>query len=468
MAVSEPERYEKWEEYLENCIQQVRCKKMRPVLEQELRTHMEDQMQDYLDAGVPKAEAVRLSAEQMGDPVETGVAFDRVHRPKMDWHMLGMILAAAFIGLFLYCLLYQEGIVGKQLFYNYLKGTVVGVPVMLAVCFADYTALAKFPGRIWGFAVAAAAVVAVLSPQTNGMKRVGWTILLLMPLFAGIVYRYRNQRYIGVGKVLGIFGTSWIVLWMAGALDMASMRILFTVGCPGMLIFAIAKGWYQIPRRAAWIPGGGFLLMTAAAVAYSYLYGGYRRERLLVWMTPEKDANGMGYIPMQMKMVRTNLHWLQKGSSSPEWLSRIMETEENYLLLGLMHSFGILASCVVLLFIVGLSICLFKKIWKIQNRLGALTGFACGVTLAVPFLLHTAVNLGLFPVTNCWLPFFSGGGKSCVAFYAVLGLLLSVFRNRSCAPELKDTAARKGSDSRFVIPFLGGHIECKWVKKEKA
>ena len=89
---------------------------MRPVLEQELRAHMEDQMQDYLDAGVPKAEAVRLSAEQMGDPVETGVAFDRVHRPKMDWHMLGMILAAALIGLFLYCLLYQEGLVGKQLF----------------------------------------------------------------------------------------------------------------------------------------------------------------------------------------------------------------------------------------------------------------------------------------------------------------------------------------------------------------
>jgi len=449
-------------EYLELCLEQVRCRRMRPVLEAELKAHVEDQKAAYLTEGKSAKEAEELAVLQMGDPVEAGVAFDRIHRPRMDWKAMGIVLAAILTGIVMYGLLYQEGIIGKVLFVNFLRGTFLGVPVMLAVCFLDYTLLSRFPRTFWWGGVLLTAVAAFLSPHVNGRAMVLWMVILLMPLFSGVVYYYRNQRYLGLVKAVLTLLVSWGILSAFGVMDTASVNGLFVAGCMTVLIMAIVRGDYQIPARTAIGVAVSLVAAIAAVVGYLFFFTeGYRKMRLLAWLNPEKYAESYGYIAVQMNGVREQINWTQKAEVQNQWLTEALLHGENYLFLGMLQGFGIVVSAVIVICLTGMIFVLYRKIWSIKNRLGYLTGIACCCTMLVPLFLHVGINLGLLPVTDSWMPFFAGGIKYCVSFYAVLGLLLSVFRNKDCMPEPGMAIFKKRDGLSIALP--GGKIVCKWV-----
>ena len=87
--------------YLEAVRTQIRWKRARPVLAQELEQHLEDQRDSFVLAGNAPEEAERLAVQDMGDPVTVGTELDRVHRPRPQWGLLGMTIALAAAGVFL-------------------------------------------------------------------------------------------------------------------------------------------------------------------------------------------------------------------------------------------------------------------------------------------------------------------------------------------------------------------------------
>ena len=76
------------DEYINTLTEQIRCKKARHAVAEEIRAHIEDQKQEYLCEGADEAEAEEMAVKEMGDPIEAGVALDTIHRPKMAWGMI--------------------------------------------------------------------------------------------------------------------------------------------------------------------------------------------------------------------------------------------------------------------------------------------------------------------------------------------------------------------------------------------
>lgn len=72
------------QEYLKSLTEQIRTKRARTMVAEEVEAHIEDQKQDFMAHGLGE-EAESMAVIEMGDPVEAGVKLDRVHRPKMDW-----------------------------------------------------------------------------------------------------------------------------------------------------------------------------------------------------------------------------------------------------------------------------------------------------------------------------------------------------------------------------------------------
>ena len=70
---------------------EIRWKKARPLLTEEIRTHLLDQRDACLAQGMSQTEAEAESLRQMGDPVEVGTQLDRVHRPAPKWGMLALV-----------------------------------------------------------------------------------------------------------------------------------------------------------------------------------------------------------------------------------------------------------------------------------------------------------------------------------------------------------------------------------------
>ena len=72
------------QQYVDILTEQIRCRRARSLVSEEIGQHIEDQEQAYLREGMEAEAASREAVRQMGDPVETGLALDRIHRPKTD------------------------------------------------------------------------------------------------------------------------------------------------------------------------------------------------------------------------------------------------------------------------------------------------------------------------------------------------------------------------------------------------
>ena len=96
------------DEYLKTLLEQIRCKKARPYVKQEFQDHIEDQIEANMHAGMDREQAEREAVRDMGDPVETGISLDSVHRPQVAWKLLGIIILISIAGV-----LIHAGIAGK-------------------------------------------------------------------------------------------------------------------------------------------------------------------------------------------------------------------------------------------------------------------------------------------------------------------------------------------------------------------
>lgn len=62
--------------------EQLRWKKARPIVEEEIEAHLTDQRDALLRSGMGEEKAIEESPRWMGDAVEIGARLDRIHHPK--------------------------------------------------------------------------------------------------------------------------------------------------------------------------------------------------------------------------------------------------------------------------------------------------------------------------------------------------------------------------------------------------
>ena len=123
------------EEYLKLLLEQVRCKKAHSMIREELKNHMEDQIEANRAAGMSQEEAEQAAVADMGSPVEAGVELDRIHRPKPAWGMIGLMAVITIASIIIHSAMGTRGFTGHA---------VLGFVLMIAVYFLDYTFLAGF------------------------------------------------------------------------------------------------------------------------------------------------------------------------------------------------------------------------------------------------------------------------------------------------------------------------------------
>ena len=87
------------ETYLEKLLSQIRCKKARPYIAEEIRDHIECQIADNLSEGMTSEEAEKNAVTDMGDPVEVGISLDRIHKPKIAWKLLVIVGILSLLGI---------------------------------------------------------------------------------------------------------------------------------------------------------------------------------------------------------------------------------------------------------------------------------------------------------------------------------------------------------------------------------
>ena len=169
-----------------------------------------------------------------------------------------------------------------------------------------------------------------------------------------------------------------------------------------------------------------------APLAWFVLMRPYQRERILVFLNPERDAMGAGYQVLQSKIAIGSGEFLGRGymQGPQNQLAMLPEKETDFIYGVFGEEFGFIGCIIVLALLALLIIRCINIGLHAKNELGC---FMC-IGIASMFMFHTFENIlmciGLMPVTGIPLPFLSYGGSSALTNFLAVGLVLSVWSRR--------------------------------------
>ena len=434
-------------EYLEAVTSQMRYKSARNMVEKELRAHIEDQADKYMEYGMPKEEAYKKAVEQMGDPIQVGTDMDRLHRPDMDKKALFLICLLSLGGGILYRWsidmgdgrMFQIG----DLFEHLLLDVLPGLFLMWLIIKIDYTRIARHP-----FLLGLALVM--INNFYSGHWRVGgkygyiyFSLTINTILFGAIIHKLRKYKLTGM-----FFSFLWLILIISlhifyGWGNIANSLNLLVIGTI-LLGVAAFKDWFEAGKKKSIAMFLGLWCTSAILVFLGLVFYGFNRAsyisyRLMGWIGVHNESN---YI---FNVIRTETEnaGLFTGSGN---LIGVGGNENEFFFINLISRYGYLAALLVAVLLGVLFLLLFSGIKKQQNRLGTLMGIAAILTLCIPVAEHIAYNLSLIPAGSLILPFFSGTGSDAwmqgdycrgaiYSYYAAMGICLSVFRSRNIVTE---------------------------------
>lgn len=435
------------EEYLETVTEQIRCTKARELVVGELRDHILDQAEAYEAEGMFEEEALEKAVRDMGDPVETGVSLDRIHRPRMDMGILVLIGLISIASIALHAVLgaYSKEIDGAGYWYlkHHIGYVMTGYVLMLLVYRLDYSILARFARPMAAVFLGLILIGTRLAVVTiNGAKlyimigplKLFMPVLMVLyvPVFGGILYAYRGEGLKGMGKIL-----LWALVptWITFRIPAFSQGVVLWAAFVGLTAIAVWKGWYRVYRPAA-LSVLGILL---AAPPLLFLGAGvlgrlasYQMARIQAFLTNSPDYN---YLAIQMRKVLLGSRLFGGNADNVMEAVRLPGFNNDYIFVSLISSYGMVAGVLAAALVCGLILKIFRISIGQRNQLGMILGCSCGIVYALQLGISIGMNLGLLPTTSAILPFFSSGGTGIVVSYILLGLVLSVCRYQNILPD---------------------------------
>ena len=253
------------EKYLEKLLLQIRCKKARPYIAEEIRGHIESQIEDNIADGMSYEEAEKNAVADMGDPVTVGISLDKIHKPQIAWKLLVIVGILSLLGILLQqSIFYQSGYSNLEPFMqemyqleteSFVYSVFIGFVLMCGIYFIDYTVIAKYSKIIDLFIITMGILLLAgfFGGDINGVRysigfgmfRISATSLMMfyVPIYGAILYKYRDGGFSALLKsivclIIPVFITFRMPNLIVAIIMMISMLIQLTV--------AILKGWFKI------------------------------------------------------------------------------------------------------------------------------------------------------------------------------------------------------------------------------
>ena len=198
---------ETFTQFARTAAEQLRWKKARPLVEDELLTHLCDQRDALMAGGMDETVATAESLRLTGDPYEIGTELDRVHRPKTPKLLFALAALIALAGLAFTALVSFRDYELSYFAVHQSVALLLGTAAMLGAYFLDFTRLGRFALPL-ALVFHAALVLLSLLPL-GGFWLFRYTYVsthillrglpLLFPLmFAVLLYALRGRRGWGV------------------------------------------------------------------------------------------------------------------------------------------------------------------------------------------------------------------------------------------------------------------------------
>ncbi|GAB4185019.1 MAG: rod shape-determining protein RodA [Coleofasciculaceae cyanobacterium] len=359
--------------------------------------------------------------------------------------------------------------------WHWLLG-LIGLGLILLISRWRYDILIHWHWVVYGITIVGLIAVMLVGSTANGAQRwiniAGFQVqpsefakIGLIISLAAILHSEPASNVMGFLRVLAVAAVPWIFVFLEPNLGTSLVFGAITLGMlywgnanPGWLLLMISPIISAIifnaylPAWFFWVGGMVYvgwrsfswpILGALGALALNAISGGlghmlwgllkeYQKDRLLLFLDPDKDPLGGGYHLIQSKIaIGAGGIWgrgLHQGTQTQ--LRFIPEQHTDFIFSAIGEELGFVGCICVLLAFWFLCLRLVIIAQSSTDNFGSL--IAIGVLSMIVFqsIVNIGMNIGLAPITGIPLPLLSYGRSSLLANFLGLALVQSVANHR--------------------------------------
>ncbi len=365
---------------------------------------------------------------------------------QFDWFLFGTIILLLTLGLITqYSLSLTARETEKPLFVKQLIFVLFGLGLFFLISFLDYRALNSYIYIFYGLLLILLFSTLIFGQTFRGTK--GWLFLpffnlyfqpveltkLILIIVLAKCWSEKKSKQIKnliIGTLLFLF--PFFLVFCQPDLGSAFILIILWLGMLfisfGYSLFFREEGiWTRIKKSIY-----GFLILLFIFILFSgvwlFLLKDYQKERILIFLNPQRDPLGRGYQITQAIITIGSGKFLGRGLGlGPQsQLHFLPEVRTDFIFTVLAEELGFLG----VFFLLGLFIFLFYRILVIAkltyDNFSLLLVLGLGFLLFSQIFINLSTNLGFVPVIGIPLPFLSYGGSALLTNLIAAGLLESI------------------------------------------
>lgn len=420
-------RDSKIDEYINKICSRVRYKQAHNEIKEELLGHLEEKIEDLIADGMDEKEAVEKSLLQMGDAEVIGKQLNESHKAVPEIWIIILTAALSLIGMLTIYFIVTNGVFSNAtIFYRNTIFNILGYCIMAVLYFFNYKVLERYSKCIYTGTTMVLVFQLITGSTVNGSMR--WMNLGIISMDIGelslLLY------VIALSKILkemdwdntkqALYG------FIIAFLPLALYMLLRTMMCFVIYLVLFLILMVLIKSKLRYILGiMGTILVSSVYFIFSEPY---RVKRFLIFLSPEKDPLGAGYINFQIGKVLKSVGVLGNGFNFP---NTVPEVQNDFVLTYIIYTFGWIGGIAVITLAFAFIVRMFMAARRVKDSFGSLIiqGFMC--VFAVKFIWNILMILGFLPIMGVSLPFISYGGTGAVTQMAAVGLILSIYKRKN-------------------------------------
>jgi len=353
--------------------------------------------------------------------------------PNLDWNFFGTALVLAIIGcLLVYSATYYSD-PELHIFKRQILWVIIGLILCLAFLIVDYHVIFDIAPILYG---------------------IGIVLLIYLLLWGRLTAHVKSWIHIGgfqfqPSEFMKVFTALMLARFFdsndRSYLDFRSfMMAMGIIGLPvGLIIiqpdFGTAASFFPLIAVAMFFGGIRLRIWVAMIVIVAivaplgwFALKPYQKERVVVFLNPERDPLGTGYQVTQAKIAigSGGIHGkgFRRGTQAKLEFLPARHTDFIFAVLG--EEWGFIGVVIVLglyLFLIGQALTFAKHA---RDRGGTFLVICLILFFVFHVLINVSMQIGILPTTGIPLPLISYGGSSTMMFFIAIGLILNVDMRR--------------------------------------
>lgn len=438
-------------EFLNEICKEIKYEPARKGIAEEIRLHVQELKEDYMSSGMQEQEAEEKAISQMGIAEEIGKKLNKIHRPKLDWKLLLLILILIGFGLIVSVLkdsTMHNNLAVRQMMYL-PEGLILGV----FIYFFDYRKLKSCSNLIYVIASGILILATTgMAHYINGNLFIDiWifrfipaivTVPLYIVAFIGYISDYKKDNIIKIQNEktnqVFIINMNFIKIVISSIFSLMLMATIQSIvnalllGFVYIVIITVKLVQEKCAKKLLYIYMPIIVLtMCVIFVVVFSPRGAYRLNRFTASFYPEIDPNGSGYVGMLQKEILENVKLI--GEANTKFISDskyIISEGSNYTFIYLLGKTGILVAGILVLTIILTSLRLIINAKNIKEQYGKFLIIGLGTLYILQSFATILMNINKGIQTNIDLPFVTFGETYFIVNIINIALILSIYRRK--------------------------------------